>query len=866
MLGSSRSWVGCVSLVAVALNVGAQAVALDVDIAGNPELGVRPAPQQRRGRGAALESGVYRARVTPHWLTNSARFWYRNDLHGGAREFILVDAERGMRQPAFDHKLVDKLIGAADGEHLPVEELRFSDDGQSVTLVNSTNSWRLILKTGKLETNQLAAVKVVGLKPETRSRPSLRNGPETRITFDNRRDQAVAVFWVDDQGNRQSYGEVAAHSRKEQHTFGGHVWLVADAREEIIAVFEATDEPGVAVISSGRALPPVSQQAEDDDEDRAARRSPRSPDGEWTTFVKDNNLFVRPTEGGEVIQLSEDGSSEQNYAMIQWALDSHSVVAWRVEPGERKEVYLVESSPAGGGRAKLKTRPYALPGDKFSKYELNIFDVAGRKQTKPSVDWFEHEWERPQIHRAKDGRHFYFTQEDRGHQRLRVIEVENATGTVRNIVDEKSETFIWTTHIEKLGLKLVNWLTNTDEMIYVSERDGWRHLYLVDAKLGGIKNQITKGNWVVRGIDRIDEEKRQVWFHAGGMNPDQDPYFLHYYRINFDGTGLVALTSGNGNHSVQYFPDEKYLIDTFSRVDAAPVTELRRMVDGKLVCKLEEADIAELKERGWRAPEVFVAKARDGTTDIWGIISRPKDFDPKKKYPVIEYIYAGPQGAYVPKSFSGRRLFSSLTDLGFVVVQLDGMGTAFRSKAFHDVCWKNLKDAGFPDRILWHQAVAAKYPWYDTNRVGIYGTSAGGQNAAGAVLFHPELYKAAVANCGCHDNRMDKASWNEQWMGYPVGPQYAACSNVENAARLRGRLFLVVGELDTNVPPESTMRVADALIKAGKDFELLVCPGEDHGTRGSNSAYVERRLQDFFVRNLLDQNPPDRNAGSEAKH
>jgi dipeptidyl aminopeptidase/acylaminoacyl peptidase len=254
---------------------------------------------------------------------------------------------------------------------------------------------------------------------------------------------------------------------------------------------------------------------------------------------------------------------------------------------------------------------------------------------------------------------------------------------------------------------------------------------------------------------------------------------------------------------------------------------------------------------------VFVARGRDGTTDIWGVISRPRDFDPKKKYPVIEYIYAGPQGAYVPKSFSGRRLFSALTDRGFVVVQMDGMGTAFRSKAFHDVCWKNLKDAGFPDRILWHQAVAAKYPWYDMSRVGIYGTSAGGQNAAGAVLFHPEFYRAAVANCGCHDNRMDKASWNEQWMGYPVGPHYAACSNVAQAHRLQGGLFLIVGELDSNVPPESTLRVADALIKANKEFELLVVPGENHGTRGAASAYVERRQQDFFGRQLSGSSSAD---------
>ncbi len=438
-----------------------------------------------------------------------------------------------------------------------------------------------------------------------------------------------------------------------------------------------------------------------------------------------------------------------------------------------------------------------------------------------------------------------------------MIEVDSRTGEARNLIDERSETFIWTAHTENLRLDRVNWLDTTDEIIYPSERDGWRHLYLVDAERGEIRNQITKGKWVVRGIDLIDEEARQIWFHASGMNPHEDPYFIHYYRVNFDGSDLVTLTEGDGTHSIQYSPDRRYLIDTYSRVDMAPVHVLRRVSDGRRICPLETADIRELVAAGWTAPEVFVAKGRDGKTDIWGIICRPRDFDPSHKYPVIEQIYAGPQSAYVPKRFSPYSRFSSLADLGFIVVQMDGMGTAHRSKAFHDVCWQNLKDAGFPDRILWHRAVAEKYPYYDISRVGVYGNSAGGQSAAGALLFHPEFYKVAVASCGCHDNRLDKASWNEQWMGYPVGPQYAECSNIENAHRLRGKLFLIVGGMDDNVPPESTMRFVDALIKAEKDFDLLVIPRGGHGMGG---AYGQRRMQDFFVRHLLDREPPDHNA------
>lgn len=565
-------------------------------------------------------------------------------------------------------------------------------------------------------------------------------------------------------------------------------------------------------------------------------------------------MFLRGNEGAAPRRLTEDGLDGNEYRWLQWSPDGAVLVAWRVAEGERKEVFLIESSPRGGGRAILKRRPYALPGDRFPHYELNLIDVASGKCVKPEVPVYEHEWERPDLHWETDHRHFAYQLEDRGHQRFRLIEVDSVGGAARTVLDETAETFIWTTHTEMLRLSLINWLEHTDEVIYVSERDGWRHLYLVNLREGngGVVGRLTKGEWVLRGIDHIDEQKRQVWFHAGGMNKEQDPYFLHHYRVNFDGTGLVALTEGDGTHSVRFSPDRRYVVDTWSRVDLAPRTVLRSAADGKKICDLEQADIAELKESGWIPPEVFVAKGRDGRTDIWGVLARPAGFDPHKKYPVLENIYNGPQGAYVPKAFSGRRYSSSLTDAGYVVVQMDGMGTGFRSKAFHDVCFKNLKDGGLPDRIAWHRAAAAKYPWYDLGRVGIFGTSAGGQNAAAAVLFHSDFYKAAVANCGCHDNRMDKASWNEQWMGYPVGPQYAANSNIDNAWQLGSKLLLIVGEEDTNVPPESTMRFVDALIKANKDFELLVVPGEDHGVRGPASEYVDRRMREFFARYVKD--------------
>jgi dipeptidyl aminopeptidase/acylaminoacyl peptidase len=777
--------------------------------------------QQRRGRSGGPERGVYKSQITPHWFQNNTRFWYRNDLRDSAKEFIMVEAEHGTRRPAFDHQRLSVSLSKIAGEqftadHLPFSEIEFVEEGKALRFEAAHKTW-------KCDLNSYECAELPGNSEKKTS--SILN--ESRIA---------------------AVSDRSPLSSPELEDWGA---------EDSIPDSPFADETSPASQQSTNQPPAQDQRRQRRASER--ERSRRSPDGNWSAFIKDQNVVLRSEDDGKEYELSHDGIESNAYGRLEWAPDSKALVGWRIEPGDHKEVYLIQSSPPGGGRAISKARPYDLPGDKLTLYELSVFDVASRTQVKPEVDRFEHGWESPTLHWSRDQRHFYYVKVDRGHQRYRVIEVDSQTGALRNLIDEKTDTFVWTAHTEGLGLSYVNWLEKTDEMVYASERDGWRHLYLVDTKEAKIKNQITRGDFVVRGIDRIDEENRQIWFRAGGKNTDQDPYFIHFYRVNFDGTGLVALTEGNGNHSVQYSPDRKYIIDTYSRVDQAPVHELRRVSDCGLVSKFEEADISELLATGWRPPEVFVAKGRDGKTDIWGIICSPRDFDPNKKYPVLEQIYSGPQGSYVPKSFGGARRFSSLTDLGFVVVQMDGMGTANRSKAFHDICWKNVKDAGFPDRILWHKAVAAKYPWYDISRVGIYGNSAGGQNAAAAVLFHPEFYKAAVANSGCHDNRMDKASWNEQWMGYPVGPQYAECSNIENAARLQGYLMLVVGEIDDNVPPEGTFRFVDALIRAGKDFDLLFVPNGGHGAGGS---YGQRRLQDFFLRHLQGTEPPNRNAGS----
>lgn len=576
-----------------------------------------------------------------------------------------------------------------------------------------------------------------------------------------------------------------------------------------------------------------------------------SPDRQWTATQKKGNLVIKNKNSTEEIALSTDGTTEAPYGEFAWSPDGKYIIGYRISYKKIKDVYYVLSSVDGTTRGQLRSHDYAQPGDDFTSYEPFIFNVKTKKQLKVDADKIDF-FGAPELHfREGNSRYFTFEKVDRGHQRFRLIEVDCQTGKTRNIIDERTKTFIYEQRI------FTYYMPKTNEAVWITEQDGWRHAYLVNT-ITGKQQLITKGNWVLRDIDSVDVQKRQLWFKGSGMNAGEDPYFMHYYRIGFNGKGLIDLTPEKGNHQVTYSPDRKYMIDAYSQVNVAPVVVLRSTATGKKIADLETADLSKLLATGIKLPEVYVAKARDGKTDIWGVVYRPANMDPNKAYPVIENIYAGPQDSFVPKNFAAVNEMQSIAQLGFIVVQIDGMGTANRSKAFHDVCWKNLADAGFEDRILWMKALSAKYPQVDVSRVGLYGTSAGGQNAAGGLLFHPEFYKVGVAACGCHDNRIDKQWWNEQWMGYPVGSHYGAQSNITNAAKLQGNLMLIVGEADENVPPESTLRFADELIKANKDFELLVIPGMGHSDGG---VYGRRSKKNFFIKHLLKTEPPVR--GSE---
>jgi dipeptidyl aminopeptidase/acylaminoacyl peptidase len=734
-----------------------------------------------------------------NWIEKTNRFWYRKSVKGG-NEFVLVDAETLARRPAFDHARLAAGISAADGGKvtaltLPLTFLSFVDDGRGIQFVAGGSTWKCDLSD--------YSCKKTGTAPQGfQGRPPTDDPPEE---------------------------------------FGNDVY------------------DGMADLSPQQGQQQRRQEPGQPREDQTPKAS---PDGKWEALIQNFNVFVRPKGKTEALALSADGSEGNYYthASIAWSPDSKHLVAYRIRPGYRRQVYYVESSPSDQLQPKHSTRDYAKPGDALDIAQPVLFEVETKKQTVIDNTLFPNPYSLTSTAWRKDSRAFTFEYNQRGHQVYRVIEVDAATGKTRSVISEEPRTFFsyrpLVGNLRETGTRYRLDLNDGKEIVWASERDGWRHLYLYDGVTGKVKNQITKGNWIVRAVDKVDEEKRQIWFEASGMYPGKDPYFTYYYRINFDGSGLTAFTEADGTHSVSYSSDMKYYVDLWSRVDLAPIAELRRTEDKKVILELDRGDVSELTAAGWRAPEVFTAIGRDGKTDIWGVIIRPMNFDPSKKYPVIENIYAGPQGSFTPKSFSAYSSMQSLAELGFIVVQMDGMGTANRSKAFHDVAWKNLGDAGFADRILWHKAVAAKYSYYDISRVGIYGTSAGGQSSTGGMLFHPEFYKAAVSNSGCHDNRMDKIWWNELWMSWPLGPQYAASSNVDNAYRLEGALLLVVGEMDTNVDPSSTFQVVNALIKANKKHDLLFVPGGGHGAGG---AYGTRLLYDFFVHHLLGVEPPDWN-------
>ena len=804
-----------------------------------------------------------------YWIGDSNRFWYARAVKGGS-EYMLVDADTMTKKPAFDHARLADAVSKVTDHHYTAVTLPFLQ-GPPGRPGGARSVMGLSLQTSPLtflDDEKTIQFGTAGLlyKCDLAAYTCTKVGPIPAVN--GRRPASEAPEQVAPEDPEGPGGDpidgLAYQPPAPQQGDEGRATRIQRAC--------APQPPGRDARAQGRGAgatqPPGVGSPLLDQVPGGAPEACASFDGKWEAFIQNFNVFLKPIDKGdapsgksEPVPLSTDGSEGNYYSFrsIAWSPDSKKLVAYRTRPGYDRELTYIESSPPDQVQPKHTTLHYAKPGDPVDVASPVLFDVATRQGTEIDRTLFPTPFDITQPVWWKDSRAFTFEYNQRGHQAYKIIEVDAQTAKPRALIDEEVKSFFYYNDLGpglSAGRKYRYDIDDGKEILWASERDGWEHLYLYDGVTGKVKNQITKGDWLVREVEHVDEKKRQIYFAAGGSIPGQDPYFTQYYRINFDGTGLTRFTDADGTHTVTFSKDRKYYVDTWQRVDLAPVAQLRRAEDQKVVLDIDKGDTSALLAAGFRFPEVFVAKGRDGKTDIWGTITRPMNFDPAKKYPVIENIYAGPQGSFVPKTFSTVAPDQALAELGFIVVHIDGMGTSNRSKAFQDVAWKNLGDAGFPDRILWHRAVAAKYPYYDISRVGIFGTSAGGQSSLGGVLFHPEFYKVAVTNSGCHDNRMDKMWWNEQWMGYPVGPQYAASSNVDNAYRLQGHALIIVGEMDTNVDPASSLQVVNALVKAHKHFDMLYIPGQNHGV---GILANEHYRDDYFVHYLLGVEPPDWN-------
>ncbi len=716
----------------------------------------------------------------------------------------------------------------------------------------------IILKSGKGKTAQEEFIegktgkinKSISLEPAKDEDDSLFLPPQSRwgrsssssdnisITFQNSFPRPVRVYWVDLQGELKNYGTIPPKGDMSISTFAGHQWVLDFSANDLTGIFTASNHDCIAKIDSrSRRV--------------AMKQSPPAPKPDSTPasklVIREHNVwFIRKDK--KDIQLTRKGTEEDSFLNeFRYSPNKRYALGFQSTRVIPRKIPLLRSSPKDQIQPTIEFINYPKPGDPRPQRRPILFDL--KKKTAIPVDEasFLDSWSVQFKHWSKDSRSAHVLYNKRGHQELALLSIDASTGKVTDLVRESPDTFV-----DYSQKTMLHWLDQSEQLIWASERSGWNHLYRIDASNGQVINPITKGKWVVRKIEHVDEKSQVVWFSALAIHPKQDPYHLHLAKVNLDGSDLTVLTQGDGTHRWEFNPERTLFVDRWSRVDHPEVAQLRSARDGSLIKELARQDISALLKEGYSMPIRFSAPGRDGKTMIHGFLIQPTELDPNRIYPVIENIYAGPHGFHVPKKFGLQISQRRLAELGFVIAKIDGMGTNWRSKKFHDHCWQNLADAGFPDRIAWLKAAARKYSWLDLSRVGIYGGSAGGQNALSALLHHGEFYKAAVSDCGCHDNRMDKIWWNEAWMG-KMGPHYEQSSNVFHAHKLQGNLMLTVGELDKNVDPASTLQVVDALVRAGKDFEFFMIPGAGHGI--GEGKYLFRKRIDFFVRSLLGVEP-----------
>lgn len=741
--------------------------------------------------------------VRAQWLLDGNRFWYRNKAAAGA-EFVLVDPVRSSRTLLFDNTRLAAAMSIAndtsyDPTRLPFRSFRFTDDGKN----------------------------------------------EREIEFTT--------------GRRRFVCDISAY----------HCAVRDTTRSEVPFV--------------------------------------RSPDKKWEAFVHKHNVYVRPRGGGDSTQLTTDGEQYWSYGLteprpsqlqrpqprrpnIQWSPDSRRLLVSRTDERNVAHMPYISYTPQ---RPKAYSQPYALPGDSVvPRPGFHLIDVATKANVAVNLTPRPNQLSiggsaRDSVWSVNSDK-VYVTWFTRGSKSAYLAAVDANTGTYRVIARDSAKTFV---EISPTSGGPVSWYVTKDDrdLFWWSERDGWGHLYRMDAtgavttvaqagapsnsdstngpraaapvfRSGTVRNQVTSGAWTVGAIEYVDESARQIYFTARGREDGRLLYYAHLYRVNYDGSGRTLLTAENGNHEIQFSPSGRYFVDTYSRIEQPPVTLLRAIPDGRVFRKLEEGDVSRLQGIGWRPARTFTVKARDGMTDLYGVMYLPPDMESGKKYPIIDHIYPGPQvGSVGSWSFkSGGEPFA-LAELGFVVIQLDHLGTPLRSKAFHDNYYGNFGDNGLPDHIAAIKQLAAKNPMIDLDRVGIFGHSGGGFASTDAILRYPDFFKVAVSGAGNHDNRSYNIYWSEKYQGLMKRDTLRKTDNFDGSANktmaknLKGHLLLMHGDMDDNVHPAMTLQMVDELIKANKTFDLIIAPNRNHGL---NEPYFIRRRWDYFVQHLLGETPP----------
>lgn len=619
-------------------------------------------------------------------------------------------------------------------------------------------------------------------------------------------------------------------------------------------------------------------------ENKVSRNEHVSPNGKLAAYISNYNLWVRNLETDKKTQLTFDGIEDYGYAtnnagwtksdgaVLKWSPKSDKIATFQQDARGVGMMYLMSTNV---GHPKLEAWKHPLPGDDkiftIERVIIHLDDkpktvrlkmgkdfqrgsttdhIAGRNNELLDAQW------------NKEGTKFAFVSGSRNHKIAHLQVADATTGRVESIHKEEVTTYY------ESGVNAENWkvLFDSNEFIWYSEKTDWGHIYLYDLETKQLKNKITSGDFLVKQIKNINEETRQIYFSAGGKE-EGNPYHNYFYKVNFDGSNFINLTPSKGTHSVKFSVDYSMLIDTYSTTTNPPITVLRNG-NGEKIMDLETADISELNKNNWQKPVEFSVKARDEKTDIYGIMCLPSHYDASKKYPVLNYIYPGPQSGSVG-TYNFRpvwRDFQAVAELGFVVVAVDAMGTPMRSKSFHDAYYGNMGDNGLPDNIAAIKQLAQKYKGMDIERVGIWGHSGGGFASTRAVFAYPEFYDVAVSGSGNHDNRNYEADWGEKWQGLLVDGNAEGkadgTTNYDNQANqliakdLKGKLLITHGTMDDNVPPSNTMLVVEALIKANKDFDMILYPNKRHGY-GDMTKYMTRKRWDYFVTHLLNAKPAE---------